>query len=106
MAKNLDELSDETELTLEEASELVDRHYMTIYRWVRTSRLAAVKRDDRWYLTAQDLRTALSAAGRPYAAAKKIALQDAVQALWCLQRHSPPGEGTARLLRRTRLGPS
>jgi glycosyltransferase involved in cell wall biosynthesis len=48
----------------------------------------------------------ISYAGRTYEEGKKIGLQDAFQALWCILRYSPPGEGIARLLGRTRLGPS
>lgn len=48
-------------LTLQEAAERAGVHYMTVYRWVRTGRLAATKVDGEWAVDAADLDAALRA---------------------------------------------
>ena len=40
----------EHELSLQEAAELLDVHYMTAYRYVRTGRLVAERRGKHWYV--------------------------------------------------------
>lgn len=47
-------------LTLAEASELLDVHYMTAYRYVRTGRLAATKRGGEWVVNRVDVDRLLS----------------------------------------------
>lgn len=57
---------DDGELTLHEAAERAGVHYMTVYRWVRTSRLRATKRGGRWVVAAADLaRVADGVTGEP-----------------------------------------
>lgn len=45
----------EKSVSLNEASELLDVHYMTAYRYVRTGRLAAEKRGGQWFVNFEDL---------------------------------------------------
>jgi len=55
-------------LSLQEAAELEGVHYMTVYRRVRTGRLAAVKVGSEWRVEAGDLPAAAAVgrtAGRP-----------------------------------------
>jgi excisionase family DNA binding protein len=40
----------ENELSLQEAADLLDVHYMTAYRYVRTGRLVAERRGKHWYV--------------------------------------------------------
>lgn len=42
-------------ITLAEAAEQLDVHYMTAYRYVRTGRMLAEKRAGKWWVTAADL---------------------------------------------------
>lgn len=42
-------------LTLQEAADRAGVHYMTVYRWVRTSRLPASKEGGRWVVARTDL---------------------------------------------------
>ena len=44
---------------LSSAAELLGVHYMTAYRWVRTSRLPARKRGGYWEVRLDDLRALL-----------------------------------------------
>lgn len=44
-------------LTLEEAARRLGLHYMTVYRHVRTGRLAATRQGGRWWVEAADLDT-------------------------------------------------
>lgn len=50
-----------TPLTVAEAAERSGVHYMTVYRWIRTGRLPAQRRDGRWHVQVADL----DAAGSP-----------------------------------------
>ena len=43
------------EITLEEAAELLRVHYMTVYKYVRTGRLRAERRQGRWVIDSSDL---------------------------------------------------
>jgi excisionase family DNA binding protein len=43
------------ELTLEEAAELLQVHYMTVYKYVRTGRIKAERRQARWVIDSNDL---------------------------------------------------
>lgn len=43
------------DLTLDEAAERLGVHYQTVYRWVRTARLPAVKVDGRYRISPDDL---------------------------------------------------
>ena len=45
----------EEPVTLAEAAELLDVHYMTAYRYVRTGRMIAEKRDGKWWVSPADL---------------------------------------------------
>ncbi len=42
-------------MSLRSAAEHLDVHYMTIYRYVRTGRLPATKRDGQWYVDLADI---------------------------------------------------
>jgi len=43
------------EITLEEAAELLRVHYMTVYKYVRTGRIRAERRQGRWVIDSSDL---------------------------------------------------
>ena len=55
----------ETLLTLPAAAELAGVHYMTAYRWVRTSRLKAQKSGGVWMVRLGDLMELTDAKGTP-----------------------------------------
>lgn len=48
-------MADSRTLTLDEAAARLGVHYMTVYRYVRTGRLAAERRDGRWHVRPDDL---------------------------------------------------
>jgi excisionase family DNA binding protein len=47
----------EHELSLQEAADLLDVHYMTAYRYVRTGRLVAERRGKHWYVPRSSIAT-------------------------------------------------
>ncbi|MEL7206954.1 MAG: B12-binding domain-containing protein [Actinomycetota bacterium] len=51
-------------LSLDEAAERAGVHYMTVYRWVRTSRLPATKQGGRWVVDPDDLERMLDAGSK------------------------------------------
>ena len=53
--RSSDSLPEDTLLGLPAAAELAGVHYMTVYRWVRTSRLAAEKSGGIWKVRLGDL---------------------------------------------------
>lgn len=59
-----DAKSHEDELSLQEAADLLDVHYMTAYRYVRTGRLVAERRGKHWYVPRSSI-TALREANAP-----------------------------------------
>lgn len=67
--RSSDSLPEDTLLGLPAAAELAGVHYMTVYRWVRTSRLAAEKSGGIWKVRLGDLEAltggALEAHPRP-----------------------------------------
>lgn len=48
-------MADSPTLTLDEAAARLGVHYMTVYRYVRTGRLPAERRDGRWHVRPDDL---------------------------------------------------
>lgn len=50
-----DDHDDDELVTLAHAAEQLGVHYMTAYRYVRTGRMHAAKRDGKWWVTSQDL---------------------------------------------------
>ena len=56
--------NDEDELSLQEAADLLGVHYMTAYRYVRTGRLVAERRDKHWYVPRSSI-TSLREASAP-----------------------------------------
>jgi excisionase family DNA binding protein len=56
--------SQEGELSLQEAADLLDVHYMTAYRYVRTGRLIAERRGKHWYVARSSI-TSLREASAP-----------------------------------------
>ena len=65
-------------VSLNEASELLDVHYMTAYRYVRTGRLAAEKRGGQWFINLEDLRAVKT--GRSPASSRSEILPERVEA--------------------------
>ena len=58
-------------LTLQEAADRLDVHYMTVYRWVRTGRLPATKQGTSWSVRESDL-DALTAPPTPAPKGKRV----------------------------------
>lgn len=54
-------------LSLDDAAALAGVHYMTVYRWVRTSRLPAVKQNGRWAVSKADVLQVASGGPEPAA---------------------------------------
>ena len=81
-------------LSLQEAADRLEVHYMTAYRYVRTGRLRAVQIGSQWWVDPQDL----AGAGDGQAVAGRPAGDTAVLAAGCRE----PARGQARGRRRAR----
>jgi excisionase family DNA binding protein len=52
------------EMTLEEAADLLQVHYMTVYKYVRTGRISAEQREGRWVIDRDDLQAFRDRSGK------------------------------------------
>jgi excisionase family DNA binding protein len=51
-------------MTLEEAADLLQVHYMTVYKYVRTGRISAEQREGRWVIDRDDLQAFRNRSGK------------------------------------------